>query len=51
MKIAEEGVKITIDPLKEVNLGTDEDPRPTYLSVFLEIHEETLLGVIKKCMD
>ncbi|XP_015064486.1 uncharacterized protein LOC107009658 [Solanum pennellii] len=25
----EEGVKITIDPLKEVNLGTDEDPKPT----------------------
>ena len=33
----EEGVKITIDPLKEVNLGTDEDPKPTYLSAFLEI--------------
>ena len=47
----EEGVKTIIDPLKEVNLGTDEDPRPTYLSVFLEIHEETSLGVIKKCMD
>ena len=25
----EEGVKITIDPLKEVNLGTDEDPKQT----------------------
>ena len=40
MKIAEEGVKITIDPLKKVNLGTDEDPKPTYLSAFLEIYEE-----------
>ena len=59
----EEGVKITIDPLKEVNLGTDEDPKPTYLSAFLEIDEEVAyiiyskniemysLGVIKKCLD
>ena len=36
----EEGVKITIDPLKKVNLGTDEDSMPTYLSAFLEIDEE-----------
>ncbi|WMV13858.1 hypothetical protein MTR67_007243 [Solanum verrucosum] len=34
-----EGVKTIIDPLKEVNLGTDEDPRPTYLSAFLEVDE------------
>lgn len=31
----EEGVKITIDPLKEVNLCTYENPKPTYLSAFL----------------
>lgn len=36
----EEEVKTTIDPLKEVNLGTDEDPKPTYSSAFLEADEE-----------
>ncbi|KAH0639353.1 hypothetical protein KY290_036614 [Solanum tuberosum] len=36
----EEGVKIIIDPLKEVSLGTNEDPMPTYLSTFLEVDEE-----------
>ncbi|XP_070015817.1 uncharacterized protein [Nicotiana sylvestris] len=37
----EEGVKATIDALKEVNLGTDEEPRPTYLSALLEVDEES----------
>ncbi|XP_070039298.1 uncharacterized protein [Nicotiana tomentosiformis] len=37
----EEGVKATIDALKEVNLGTDEEPRPTYLSALLAIDEES----------
>ncbi|KAH0647761.1 hypothetical protein KY285_033009 [Solanum tuberosum] len=36
----EEGVKTTIVPLEEVNLGTEKDPRPTYLSAFLEVDEE-----------
>ena len=36
----EKGVKITIDPLKEVNLCTYENRKPTYLSAFLEIDEE-----------
>ncbi|KAH0676040.1 hypothetical protein KY285_023841 [Solanum tuberosum] len=36
----EEKVKTTIDPLKEVNHGTDEYPRPTYLSAFVEVDEE-----------
>ena len=31
----EEGVKTTIDPYKEVNIGTDEYQRSTYLSEFL----------------
>ncbi|XP_069145970.1 uncharacterized protein [Solanum lycopersicum] len=45
----EEGVKITIDPLKEVNLGTDEDPKPTYLSAFLEIDEEfAYMNILKE---
>ena len=48
----EEGVKITIDPLKEVNLGTDEDPKPTYLSAFLEIDEEVAyMNILKEYKD
>ena len=48
----EEGVKITIDPLKEVNLGTDEDPKPTYLSAFLEIDEEVAyMNILKEYRD
>ncbi|GAA0147886.1 hypothetical protein LIER_36601 [Lithospermum erythrorhizon] len=26
----EEGVKVTVDKLKEINLGTDDEPRPIY---------------------
>ena len=45
----DEGVKITIDPLKEVNLGTDEDPKTTYLSAFLEIDEEVAyMNILKE---
>ena len=48
----EEGVKITIDPLKEVNLGTNEDPKPTYLSAFLEIDEEVAyMNILKEYRD
>ncbi|KAH0779194.1 hypothetical protein KY290_005621 [Solanum tuberosum] len=48
----EEGVKTTIDPLKEVNLGTDEDPRPTYLSAFLEVDEEiAYMNILKEYRD
>ena len=48
----EEGVKITIDPLKEVNIGTDEDPKPTYLSAFLEIDEEVAyMNILKEYRD
>ncbi|XP_059277852.1 uncharacterized protein LOC132032053 [Lycium ferocissimum] len=36
----EEGVKTTVDALKEVNLGTDEDPRPTYVNSLLAVDEE-----------
>ena len=47
-----EGLKITIDPLKEVNLGTDEDPKPTYLSAFLEIDEEVAyMNILKEYRD
>ncbi|XP_060190648.1 uncharacterized protein LOC132619910 [Lycium barbarum] len=37
----EEGVKTTVDALKEVNLGTDEDPRPTYVNSLLAVDEES----------
>ncbi|GAA0139191.1 hypothetical protein LIER_00789 [Lithospermum erythrorhizon] len=36
----EEQVKTTVDELKEVNLGTTEDPRPTYIIVLLTPAEE-----------
>ena len=48
----EEGVKITIDPLKEVNLGTDEDLKPTFLSAFLESDEEVAyINILKEYRD
>ncbi|XP_070005329.1 uncharacterized protein [Nicotiana sylvestris] len=48
----EEGVKATIGALKEVNLGTDEEPRPTYLSVLLEVDEEsTYIELLKEYRD
>ncbi|KAH0641872.1 hypothetical protein KY285_032738 [Solanum tuberosum] len=48
----EEGVRTTIDPLKEVNLGTDEDPRLTYLSSFLEVDEEiAYMNILKEYRD
>ncbi|XP_055830887.1 uncharacterized protein LOC129899915 [Solanum dulcamara] len=36
----EKEVMTIVDPLKEVNLGTDEDSRPIYLSAFLEVDKE-----------
>ncbi|KAL0453817.1 UNVERIFIED_CONTAM: hypothetical protein Slati_1359800 [Sesamum latifolium] len=36
----EEGVKGTIDELREVNLGNTEDPRPIYMSASLTQEEE-----------
>ncbi|XP_070047529.1 uncharacterized protein [Nicotiana tomentosiformis] len=48
----EEGVKTTVDALKEVNLGTDEEPRPTYLSALLEDDEEsTYIELLKEFSD
>ena len=38
--------------MKEVNLGTDEDPKPTYLSSFLEIDEEVAyMNILKEYRD
>ncbi|KAL0456184.1 UNVERIFIED_CONTAM: hypothetical protein Slati_0957600 [Sesamum latifolium] len=36
----EEGVKATVDELKEVNLGNTEDPRPIYTSASLTQEEK-----------
>ncbi|XP_070013905.1 uncharacterized protein [Nicotiana sylvestris] len=48
----EEGVKTTVDALKEVNLGTDKEPRPTYLSALLEVDEEsTFIELLKEFRD
>ncbi|XP_070022412.1 uncharacterized protein [Nicotiana sylvestris] len=48
----EEGVNATIDTLIEVNLGTDEEPRPTYLSALLEVYEEsTYIELLKEFRD
>ena len=48
----EDGVKTTIDLLKEVNLGNDEDPRSTYLSEFLEVDEEiSYMNLLKEYTD
>ncbi|KAG9458174.1 hypothetical protein H6P81_002682 [Aristolochia fimbriata] len=38
--IFEEGGQATIDQLKKVNLGTEDDPRPTFLSASLSVTEE-----------
>ena len=36
----EDGVQATVDELKEINLGTIEEPRPTFISVLLTPEEE-----------
>ncbi|KAL0455744.1 UNVERIFIED_CONTAM: hypothetical protein Slati_0913600 [Sesamum latifolium] len=36
----EEGVKATVDELKEINLGDVENPRPIYISALLSDDEE-----------
>lgn len=35
-----EGVKATIDELKEINLGDTENPRPVFISAMLTTEEE-----------
>ncbi|XP_070028860.1 uncharacterized protein [Nicotiana sylvestris] len=48
----EEGAKTTVDALKEVNLDTDEEPRPTYLSVLLKDDKEsTYIELLKEFRD
>ena len=36
----EEGVKVTVDALNEINLRTDEDPIPSYVNASLANDEE-----------
>ena len=36
----EDGVQATVDELKEINLGTTEEPRPTFISALLTSEEE-----------
>ena len=40
----EEGNQATIDELKEVNIGTDEDPRPIFVNACLSPKEEKTLS-------
>jgi hypothetical protein len=35
----EDGVHLTIDELVEINLGTEDDPRPTFVSATLTLEE------------
>ena len=47
-----EGVKVTVDALKEINLGTDEDPNPTYVNVSLASDEErACIELLKEYKD
>ncbi|XP_020081530.1 uncharacterized protein LOC109705200 [Ananas comosus] len=49
----EDGGQATVDELLEINLGTEEDPRPTYISALLPEEEQeklkTLLTEFKDC--
>ena len=36
----EDGVQATVDELKEINLGTTKEPRPTFISALLTLEEE-----------
>jgi len=39
-KTFEDGGQATVDDLKELNLGTNEEPRPIYVSSSLTVEEE-----------
>jgi len=48
----EEGVKVTVDALKEINLGTDENPKPTYVNASLASDEEkAYVDLLKEYKD
>ena len=35
----EDGVQVTVDELKEIDLRITEEPRPTFINVFLTLEE------------
>ncbi|KAG9450485.1 hypothetical protein H6P81_010450 [Aristolochia fimbriata] len=48
----EEGGQSTVDELKKVELGTTEDPRPTFLSASLTVKEEVeYMALLRKYRD
>ena len=45
-------MKTTVDVLKEVNLGTDKDPRPTHVNTLLAADEErAYVDLLKEYKD
>ncbi|KAH6763350.1 hypothetical protein C2S52_020783 [Perilla frutescens var. hirtella] len=47
-----EGVKATVDELKEVNLGSIDDPRPTYINALLTMEEgESYVKLLREFKD
>jgi hypothetical protein len=45
-------VKVTVDELKEVNLGAIEYPRPIYISTLLSLEEEeAYINLLKESRD
>lgn len=51
LKLEDRG-EATIDDLIKVDLGTKEDPRPTFISVHLSIEEQThYLKFLKENQD
>ncbi|KAL0367222.1 UNVERIFIED_CONTAM: hypothetical protein Sradi_3612300 [Sesamum radiatum] len=48
----EEGVKTTVDELKEINLGDVENPQPIYISALLTDDEEkTYVELLREFKD
>jgi len=45
LKIFGDGGQATVDDMKELNLGTNEEPRPIYVSSSLTLEEE------KQCLE
>ena len=48
----EEGVRATVNELKEVNIGTIEDPRPIFINASLSLEEEDVyVELLKEYRD
>ena len=48
----EEGVRATVNELKEVNIGTTEDPRPIFINASLSLKEEDVyVELLKEYRD